>query len=100
MSDDPNFVPAIPRPPVVEPEAPPEPAPFTMIPKDIIWRRATDDEAEQMEEVLSAQPVRLRRIYEGAGFISTSDELYGVLEGALVQLFGLQRAKELLEPTA
>lgn len=70
------------------------------ISKDAIWRRATDAEAEQMEAALQAQPVRLRRIYEGATFISTEDELFGVLEAALVQLFGAERAAQLLEPTA
>ncbi len=74
-------------------------AAIATISKDAIWRRATDEEAEQMEAALQAQPVRLRRIYEGATFISTSDELYAVLEGALVQLFGVERAAELLEPT-
>jgi hypothetical protein len=70
-------------------------APAT-ISKDAIWRRATDAEAEQMEAALQSQPVRVRRIYEGATFISTGDELYGVLEAALVQLFGSERAAELL----
>lgn len=74
----------------------PTPAPLTMISKDAIWRRATDEEAELMEAALQSQSVRLRRIYEGATFISTEDELYGVLEGALVQLFGAVRAAELL----
>ena len=77
-----------------------EELPRTVIPKDAIWRRATDAEAEQMEAALQAQPVRLRRIYEGATFISTEDELYGVLEAALVQMFGAERAAELLEPPA
>ncbi|MBL8599249.1 MAG: hypothetical protein JNL14_16065 [Devosia sp.] len=76
---------------------PPEPAHLRTISKDAIWRRATDEEAELMEAALQAQPVRLQRIYEGATFISTEDELYGVLEAALIGLFGPGRASELLE---
>ena len=79
--------------------AEPDPVVLTMISKDAIWRRATDEEAELMEGALQSQSVRLRRIYEGATFISTTDELYGVLEAALVQLFGAERAAELLGPT-
>lgn len=83
------------------PELPlePEPAPLITISKDAIWRRATDEEAELMENALQSQPVRLRRIYEGATFISTADELYGVLRSALEALFGSERAEELLQPT-
>jgi hypothetical protein len=73
---------------------------LSTIAKDVIWRRASDQEAEQMEALLQAQPVRLRRIYEGATSISTEDELYSVLSAALTQLFGAHRAAELLEPTA
>lgn len=71
----------------------------TRISKDMIWRRATDEEAEQMQAALDAQSVRLRNIYAGAAWIETTDELYGVLQAALVGLFGEQRAAELLEPT-
>lgn len=72
---------------------------LTVIPKNLIWSRATNEEAELMENALQSQPVRLRRIYEGATFISTEDELYGVLRSALEALFGSERAGELLQPT-
>ena len=68
------------------------------ISKDAIWRRATDDEAEAMEQALAAQPIRIRRIYEGATHLQTGDELFALLEGAMVQLFGDDRARELLAP--
>ena len=44
--------------------------------------------------------VRVRRIYDGATYISPGDELYGMLDAALVTLCGDERAAELLEPTA
>lgn len=51
------------------------------ISKDAIWRRASDEEAEQMEAALAAQPIRLRRIYEGATHLQTGDELFTLLQG-------------------
>ena len=76
-----------------------EPPPKTRIGKDVIFRRATDEEAEQMRAALDAQSVRLREIYDGAAWIETTDELFGVLQAALVQLFGEERAAQLLGPT-
>ncbi len=91
MTDDPNFVPARPRQPGDEPQVLP-----AMISKDDIWRRATEDEAVQMEAALQQVSPRLHEIYNGATFISPDDELFAVLQGALVQLFGQERAAELL----
>lgn len=68
------------------------------ISKDAIWRRASDEEAEQMEAALAAQPIRLRRIYEGATHLQTGDELFTLLQGAMVAMFGEDRAAELLAP--
>lgn len=67
------------------------------IPKDIIWRRATDAEAEIMDAALGSQSVRVRRIYDGAQVISTDGELYSILLAAMIQLFGESRAQQLLE---
>lgn len=91
MSDGNEVIPARPRQPGDEP-TPPAP----MIAKDDIWRRATDDEAVQMRAALDSQPVRLQEIYNGATFISPDDELFAVLQGALITLFGEARAAELL----
>lgn len=66
------------------------------IPKDIIWRRATDAEAEIMDAALGSQSVRVRRIYDGAQVISTDGELYSILLAAMIQLFGESRAQQLL----
>ena len=72
---------------------------LTRIPKDVVWRRATDQEAEAMEFALSQQPIRIRRIYEGATHIETGDELFSLLESAMTSMFGAAKAKELLAPT-
>lgn len=68
------------------------------IAKDAIWRRASDEEAETMEALLAAQPVRIRRIYEGATHIQSGDELFGLLEAGMKALFGDERAAQLLAP--
>jgi hypothetical protein len=68
------------------------------ISKDAIWRRATDEEAEAMEAALSSQPVRIRRIYEGATHLQTGDELFSLLEASMLQMFGADRTGELLAP--
>lgn len=68
------------------------------IPKDLIWRRATDAEAEAMETALQSQSVRLRRIYDGAVMLTTDDELFVILKAAIVAMFGVSRADELLAP--
>ncbi|UXN69900.1 hypothetical protein N8A98_22275 [Devosia neptuniae] len=84
---------------ILDPEPEDPPAELTRIAKNAIWERATDDEAEQMEMVLAAQPVRIRRIYEGATHIDQAHELYALLNAAMTQLFGEDRAAELLAPT-
>lgn len=70
-----------------------------IISKDDIWRRASDQEAEIMEQALQNQPTRLKRIYEGATYIRTDDGLFTLLKETLVQLFGETRADELLAPS-
>ena len=75
---------------------PPLPA---RIAKNAIWERATEAEAEAMEMMLNLQHVRIRRIYEGATYISTDHELFTLLNGAMTQAFGADRAAELLAPT-
>ncbi len=71
----------------------------TRIAKNAIWERATDAEATVMDALLSAQPVRIRRIYDGATHIEPNHELFGLLQQALTAAFGAHRAAELLAPT-
>jgi hypothetical protein len=82
---------------------PPEPVgngtPKTRTYKADIWRRATDEEAEQIDALLNSQPVRLRRLWADASFLSTTDELFMLILAGAEQLFGPARAAQLLEPT-
>jgi hypothetical protein len=75
---------------------PPPPPPPRRIAKADIWRRATDAEAVTLDALLNAQPVRLRRMWADAQFLSTDDDLYPSVESALTTAFGAARAAELL----
>ena len=81
-----------------EPPPPPPPPPLTIFKADI-WRRATDEEAEAMDAMLAAQPVRLRNIFRDAQTLSSDDELYPTLLAGLTQIVGAERAAELLAPS-
>lgn len=81
--------------PWIEPEPPP---PLKNISKNIIWERMTEQEAEQALAMLNAQSVKVRMQYDGATYISTEAELYPLVEGAMVQMFGAQRAAVILKP--
>lgn len=87
--------------PPFEPLPPVLPLPVrTRIFKADIWRRATDAEAVTIDAALQAQPVRLRRLWDDAQWLETTDELYPSLQAAFVAAFGAARAAELLEPSA
>lgn len=76
---------------------PPPPPPPRRIAKADIWRRATNTEAEQLDALLNAQPVRMRRMWADAQYLSTDDELYPAVEAALTGLLGAVRTAQLLE---
>ncbi len=73
----------------------PPPAPLITFKADL-WRRATDEEAVQMDEALHELPVRLRRMYEDSQHIGHGDEFFPALSEGLIGLFGEARASELL----
>jgi hypothetical protein len=75
---------------------PPQPPPPRRIAKADIWRRCTEAEAETLDTLLNAQPVRLRRMWADAQFLSTDDEMFPAVEAALVNAFGAPRTAELL----
>lgn len=72
----------------------------TIIYKADIWRRASDAEAVIIDAALNAQPIRLRRMWQDSQTLATTDEMYPVVLQAFQAAFGVERAKELLEPTA
>ena len=64
-----------------------------------LWRRATDEEAEAIDHAMGAQPLRIRRIFTSALEYRSDDDMWPLLMGAATQLFGEERAAELLAPS-
>lgn len=81
--------------PWAEPALPPA---LENISKNIVWERMTDQEATAADNVLKAQSVKIRRVYDGATYISVRAAEYPMLLGAMTQLFGAKRAAEILKP--
>jgi hypothetical protein len=71
------------------------PAPVMTFKKDI-WMRATDEEAETIEQVLSKQSTRKQRIYAEAQYLDHADPLFVELQAGFVAAFGPERASQLL----
>jgi hypothetical protein len=79
---------------------PPAPPPLPRrIAKADIWRRCTNSEAEAVDSLLNAQPIRLQRMWADAQYLSTADELFPAVQTALSQAFGSERASQLLAST-
>lgn len=78
---------------------PPAPvAPVVVFPADL-WRRTTDAEAEAIEAAMAGQSARLRNLFRSAQTYQSDDPLWPVLNGAATELFGAERAAELLAPS-
>lgn len=64
--------------------------------KKDIWLRATDGEAETIEQVLAQQTTRKQRIYAEAQYLDHTDPLFAELLTGFVTAFGEERAGQLL----
>ncbi|WP_247650448.1 hypothetical protein [Brucella sp. 458] len=78
---------------IVEPE--PETT-VVIVPSVTLWERMTDDEAEQVRNAMATQPFRTRQIFLTANTFRSDHELWPLLEQMATDLFGVQRAAELL----
>lgn len=65
-----------------------------------LWSRLTDEEAEAVEMAISAQPIRLQNIFRTASSYRSDHELWPVLRVISIELFGEQRATEVLAASA
>ncbi len=75
----------------------PEPEPTVIIlPAVTLWERMTEEEADLVTEAVATQPVRTQRIFTTANTFRSDHELWSLLESMATQLFGEQRAAELL----
>lgn len=80
----------------MEPE--PEPEPPIVIPAVTFWERTTEAEGTAIEAMLEQQPFRVRQIFMTAQSYRSDHELWPLLMGAAIELFGSMRAAELLAP--
>ena len=80
-------------------EPAPEPIPgsdVNILPSVTLWERMTDDEAEQVRAAMETQPFRVRQIFLTANTFRSDHELWPLLQSMAAQLFGDERAAELL----
>ncbi len=83
-------------PPVPEPVEP-DPV-ITILPAVTLWERMTEDEAVAVSEAMKTQSVRTVEIFRNATTFRSDHELWPLLEQLATQLFGAERAAELLSP--
>lgn len=75
----------------------PPPSPY-IIPKLLLWTRLSEDEADTVDAAISAQPARLRGIWNSATEVISDSEFFGTLQAFLTVTLGADRAAELLTP--
>ena len=81
----------------IEPYVPGPEAPTVIsIPAVTLWERMTEAEGEQVEAVMQTQPFRIRQIFTTAQTYRSDHELWPLLQQVASELFGAQRASELL----
>lgn len=76
----------------------PEPDSVIVIPAVTLWERMTEAEGDQVEATMFTQPFRVRQIFMTAQSYRSDHELWPLLMGAAIELFGITRAAELLAP--
>jgi len=77
---------------------PPHIEPVTILPAVTLWERTSKTEAAQIEVAMETQDARSRNIFRTAQTFRSDHELWPLLEQLATQLFGEERAAELLAP--
>ncbi len=67
-----------------------------IIPSVTFWERLTVSEADEVYALFESQPVRVRQIFMTAQSYRSDHELWPLLQQVASELFGAQRAGELL----
>ena len=81
----------------IEPYVPdPLAEPVNIIPAVTLWERMTDAEAIQVHDAMATQPIRTRQIFLTANTFRSDHELWPLLQQVAANLFGVERAAELL----
>jgi len=79
--------------PYVEPVREP---PVIQVPAVLLWERLTEAEAEQVNAAMATQPFRTRQIFLTANTFRSDHELWPLLQRMAIDLFGEERAVQLL----
>ncbi|WGG61877.1 hypothetical protein [Brucella intermedia] len=69
-----------------------------VLPSVTLWERMTDAEAEQVNAAMATQSIRTRQIFLTANTFRSDHELWPLLVQMATDLFGAERAAELLSP--
>ncbi|WPM83143.1 hypothetical protein R5W60_21520 (plasmid) [Brucella pseudintermedia] len=81
---------------IVDP-GPLEPA-LVIVPAVTLWERLSQTEADQVGAAMETQPFRTRQIFLTANTFRSDHELWPLLVSMATELFGEQRASEILAP--
>jgi len=76
------------------------PDPVTALPAVTLWERLTEAEAEQVNAAMATQPFRTRQIFMTANTFRSDHELWPLLKSMATDLFGEERAVQLLSTQA
>lgn len=76
--------------------APAGPPPVIRTLKSDVWRRCTDEEAEQLDARLAASPARLRRLWADSTILESNAPEYQLVRAAIAEELGEDRAAEIL----
>jgi len=68
----------------------------SVLPSVTLWERMSPSEAEQVEAAMATQPFRTRQIFLTANTFRSDHELWPLLVQMATELFGEERAAELL----
>ena len=83
--------------PEILPYVPLESVPeLVILPAVTLWERMSEDEAVQVEAAMSTKPFRTRQIFMTAQTFRSDHELWPLLHQMAVELFGEDRAAEIL----
>lgn len=85
---------------IVEVDLPPPAAPAVRVYKAPLFRTMTDAEYDAYLQIRAGFTPRLQAIFDAAEYLSSDDEFWPDLVAAAEQVYGAERAAELLAPTA
>lgn len=75
------------------------PTPISVLYPVHLWERMTQSEADAVGAVMAEQDFRTRKIFESASSYRSDHELWPLLQQIATQLFGAERAAQILAPS-